>query len=87
MTELAGQGMPTEVRKVWLWSQSPSGSLMLGGGRFCCRGVCSGVGRPGSISPLGQPLGVTNGLSAWECDRGLSLPLVRVTLITEPLRP
>ena len=54
--------------------------------RFCCSGVCSGVGsKPGSISPLGQPLGVTNGLSA--CERRLSPPLVLVTLITDPLRP
>lgn len=83
MTALPGHGFPMEVRKVWLWSQSVSGRRMT---RFCCSGVCSGVGsKPGSISPLGQPLGITNRLSG--CERRLSPPLVLVTLITEPLRP
>lgn len=81
--EFAGQGVPVWVRKVWLWSQSQSVRWTLGVGRFCCRGVCSGVGSPGSMSPdFGQPL--VNIFST--CERGRSLPLIRVTLITEPLR-
>lgn len=81
--ELAGQGVPVCVRNVWVWSQSQSVRWTFGVGRFCCSGVCSGVGSPGSMSPdFGQPL--VNMFSTWE--RGRS-PLIRVTLITEPLRP
>ncbi len=79
-----GHWVPTELKKVWLWSQLDPESDRRSP-RFCCRGVCSGVGsRPGSKSPaLTQPFGITKSVSP--CERGRSVPLCRDTLITEPL--